>query len=424
MLTSAFSPKAIAHCLRVGDSKRWGVDLEKDKDAIIASTISRLDTVPPTLNLGLKTTSNGKVSYYAKDFETDLILRATYRRLSKQYAVRPPNRDMMILGIQEALSEASPFIVTRCDVKGFYENISARKLNQQIRCDTRTDPRVRRILQHLQDTDVIAETSVPRGLALSTLLAEIYLSDFDRTIRRIPSVHRYFRYADDIVVFSLPNHPALVRVNKELANLGLELNEKTAEAYIKSMKPSQTADPGFEKFDFLGYQFKIDNAVKAFHTRAFDASIAQVKLKKRQSRMHLAFKSFSRNGDAGLLLDRLRFLTSNYETYKTRHTHGVRKQKIRAGIFYNYKHCGQFPASKSGRMKEPYNASELAALDAHMNVLLFGSNSAHSTAVNALPASFKEQLRKVSYLQGYKKRIDKRFTRDRMRKIHRAWIND
>lgn len=395
-----------------------------DKDAIIGSTISRLDAVPPTLNLGRKNTPNGKVRYYAQDFETDLILRATYRRLSKQYSVRPPNRDLMILGIQEALSESSPFIVTRCDVKGFYENISARKLNEQIRCDTRTDPRVRRILQHLQDTDIIAEKSVPRGLALSTLLAEIYLSDFDRIIRRLPSVHRYFRYADDIVVFSLPNHPSLERINEELAEIGLELNEKTVEVYIKSMKPSQVAEPRCEIFDFLGYEFKIDNVVKNFHTRAFDASISQVKLKKRQSRMHLAFKSFSRTGDAGLLLDRLRFLTSNYETYKTRHTRGARKQKIRAGIYYNYKHCGQFPVSKSGRLKESYNASELAALDAHMNALLFGPNSVYSAAINELPASVKGQLEKVSYLQGYKKRINKRFTRERMRQIHKAWMND
>ncbi|SFE85657.1 antiviral reverse transcriptase Drt3a [Roseivivax sediminis] len=424
MLTSAFSPQAIANCLRVGDSGRWGVDLETGKDALINRTISRLDTAPPTLNLGHKNTPNGKARYYAQDFETDLILRATYRRLSKQYSVRPPNRDLMVLGLQEALSEASPFIVTRCDVKGFYENIAARKLNQQIICDTRTDPRIRTILQHLQDTDVIAETSVPRGLALSTLLSEIYLAEFDKTIRRLPNVHRYFRYADDIVVFSLPDKPTLDRISEELAEIGLELNEKTAEVYIKSMKSSQTADPRLESFNFLGYGFKIDNVTKSYQTRAFDVAIAQTKLKKRQSRMHLAFKDFSQNGNTDLLLDRLQFLTSNYSTYKTRHTRGARKQKIRAGIYYNYKHCGQFPSNKSGRTKEPYNAKELAALDAHMNALLFGPNSTYSTAINALPAPIKEQFRRLSYLQGYKKRIDKRFTRARMRQICRIWIND
>jgi hypothetical protein len=265
---------------------------------------------------------------------------------------------------------------------------------------------------------------VPRGLALSTLLAEIYLSDFDITIRRLPSVHRYFRYADDIVVFSLPNRPALERISKELAGLGLEINEKTAEVYIKSTKTSQIVEPRHEIFDFLGYEFKTDNVVKTYQTRAFDASISKVKLKKIQSRMHLAFRAFSKSGNAFLLLDRLRFLTSNYTTYKTRHARGRRKQKIRAGIYYNYKHCGQFPSRKSGRLKESYNASELAALDAHMNALLFGPNSTYSAAINALPASIKDQLGKISYLQGYKKRIDKRFTRERMRQIHRIWLND
>jgi len=424
MLTSAFSSQALANCLRVGDSGRWGVDLEKDKDALISKTISRLDTAPPTLNLGYKNAPNGKARYFAQDFETDLILRATYRRLSKQYSVRPPNRDLMILGVQEALSEASPFIVTRCDITGFFENVAARELNQKIICDTRTDPKIRRVLQHLQNKDVIAEKSVPRGLALSTLLSEIYLADFDRTIRRLPNVHRYFRYADDIVVFSLPNRPTLERIRHELAEIGLELNEKTAEVYVNSVKPSQTAYTRQKVFDFLGYDFKVDNVTKSYQTRAFDVSIAQKKLKKRQTRMHLAFKAFSQDGNAELLLDRLLFLTSNYSTYKTRHARGARKQKIRAGIYYNYKHSGQFPSSKSGRMKEAYNAKELAALDAHMTTLLFGSNSTYSSTINALPVSVKDRFRKLSYVQGYKKRIDRRFTRARMRQICRIWMND
>lgn len=423
MSTSPYSKDALKGCFRVGDGGRWKVDLDTQLEAIANSAASRAEQRPVALSMSSRTDSAGLVHQFAADIETDLILRATYRRLVKQYKIQLPNREALISGILEAVSEGSPYAVTRCDIRSFYESIDAKPLINRITSDTRTDASLRAVIEWIYDVNggVVPSNVVPRGLAISTVLAELTLSDFDKAIRKLPGVHRYFRFADDIAIFHLPQYDILSEVRDMLADLGLELNEKTTVSHFRSEKSNVPGATERENFDFLGYDFCASNLIKNYESREFFVSIAEKKIKKRQTRAYLSMKSFKKHKDALLLLDRLRYITSNQSIYRTKHSRGKPREKVRTGIYYNYIRCGYYPSSKLGRRKQNHTASELVRLDGYLKTLLFSPTSEFSADILALAPHFQAELRKLSFAQGYRERIVRRHTRARVAEIFRAW---
>lgn len=107
--------------------------------------------------------------------------------------------------------------------------------------------------------------------------------------------------------------------------------------------------------------------------------------------------------------------------HKTRHTRGARKQKIRTGIHYNYSRCGHYPASKNGRIFRDHHAHELVALDVVLKNALFGSKSEFASKVANLSPGIKAELAAISFAQGFKKKLMKRYTRARVGQICKVW---
>lgn len=402
------------------------MDLDTQLETIANSAALRAEQRPVVLGLSSRTDASGVVHRFAADIETDLILRATYRRLVKQYNIQLPNREVIISGILEAVSEGSPYAVTRCDIRSFYESIDAEPIIKKIISDTRTDASLRAVIEWIYDAGggAVPSNVAPRGLAISTVLAELTLSDFDKAVRKLPGVHRYFRFADDMVIFHLPRYDMLAEIHALLGVLGLEVNEKTTVTHFKSDKPSAAGANTSANFDFLGYDFTANNSIKSFKSREFSVSIAERKLKKRQTRVYLALKSFQKHKDAPLLIDRLRYITSNQSIYRAKHSRGKPREKVRTGIYYNYNRCGYYPPSKRGRKKRDHPAFELVGLDGYLKTLLFSSNSEFSADILALPSHFLAELRKLSFAQGYRARIIRRHSRARVAEIFRAWNNE
>lgn len=326
------------------------MNLDTQLETIANSAASRAEQRPVALGLSSRTDASGVVHRFAADIETDLIMRATYRRLVKQYNIKLPNREVIISGILEAVSEGSPYAVTRCDIRSFYENIDAEPIVNKVISDTRTDASLRAVMEWIYDASggAVPSNVAPRGLAISTVLAELTLSDFDKALRKLPGVHRYFRFADDMVIFHLPHYNILAKVNDLLDALGLQINEKTTVTHLRSDRPSAAGPNTNAYFDFLGYKFTANNSVKSFESREFSVGINEIKLKKRQTRAYLALKSYKKHKNASLLLDRLRYITSNQSIYRTKHSRGKPREKVRTGIFYNYNRCGYYPRPSEG----------------------------------------------------------------------------
>lgn len=421
MIPSPYSEQSLKQELRVGDSGKWRVDVEANIDAIAQSTRARATSTNPALVISSKVDHNGKTIYFAGDFEAAPILRATYRRLSHQYSVTLPNRDEILNGIIEATSEVSPFLVTKCDILDFYGNLNAKPIVSDILANTRTSPELKKINEAVYRVTGLPKSSAPRGLAISALIAELALEDFDRKLKKIPGVLRYFRYADDMITFSLPDSRVESLITEYLGELGLSLNGKTELTQIDSLKKAETHGEKSKEFTYLGYQFSVFRSVGTFSSREFRILIAPQKVSKRKTIAFTALHAFLKDRDATLLLHRLKYLSTNRHVYKSRHTRGSRKQKIGTGIHYSYAKCGVYPEVNHGRTQNEHNPVELIKLDIAIHAALFSPSSEFSSAVLALPPGIRDDLRCISFAQGFRRRTMKRFTRERVGKICRIW---
>jgi RNA-directed DNA polymerase len=104
---------------------------------------------------------------------------------------------------------------------------------------------------------------IPQGLSISNILAAIYLLDLDRDMRE--QGYEYFRYVDDILIFSDVKSEvnARIRLEESLHELKLKLNDgKTGSSIARS------------GFDYLGYSFNLpDITVRSSTVERFLQSI-------------------------------------------------------------------------------------------------------------------------------------------------------
>ncbi len=89
---------------------------------------------------------------------------------------------------------------------------------------------------------------IPQGLAISNILAAIYLLELDREMQS--SEYVYFRYVDDILIFATVENVQNAKKVLDFRIAELELNLNLAKTDIKT---------GDTEFDYLGYRFKLPN---------------------------------------------------------------------------------------------------------------------------------------------------------------------
>jgi len=147
------------------------------------------------------------------------------------------------------------------DIKSFYDDIPRDKLIDVIAKGGVCTPGIGLIRHALQTPIVPANTKrsensiyrtakgVPQGLAISNLLAAIYLSDVDRSLRA--KQIKYYRYVDDVLMYGpKPDvDEAYLALGEQLSGKGLALHE------LGSGKT--TIVVATEQFAYLGYVFKL-----------------------------------------------------------------------------------------------------------------------------------------------------------------------
>ena len=170
---------------------------------------------------------------------------------------RLPNEFIRSIKQFAATNDLSTLSIIRTDIATFYERIRhdliLDKLNGGGLCP-RTTELVKRAIRNptvaasgLRSARRQAnKIGIPQGLAISNLLASIYLKSFDREM--ISEARIYLRYVDDILVV-VPT-TELVRLHDRLqhllAELGLNCNEAKTTVASASMR-----------FDYLGYSLSL-----------------------------------------------------------------------------------------------------------------------------------------------------------------------
>jgi RNA-directed DNA polymerase len=166
-------------------------------------------------------------------------------------------------------------VLFRLDISQFYDCVIHGQLLDLLSsrgCDGQLVQMVRRAIRTPTVSDGHARrlrskrnlVGVPQGLAISNLLANVYLTDFDRIVADESLL--YMRYVDDMLVVVQADNVDSVRslIDDKLDELGLALNQEKSR--ILGM---------LDYFEYLGYSFQAENVgVRKSSQARFIASLA------------------------------------------------------------------------------------------------------------------------------------------------------
>lgn len=405
---------AFAGVFRAGDSRRFGIDLKKDRAAIVSSAIAAANASLPAFGPIHKTISNGRKCHSVKDYSQTLILRILAIFLSRRFRIEINNRDRMVRGVIEALSDSTPIYLVRRDVSSFYETIPTVGLTNRLTHNTFIPTLLRRHFDSFFNTFCPAGTNgVPRGICVSPLLAELEMESFDKAVRRLPGVYRYFRYSDDILIFS---HIPTGEIESKIAGLlpqNMSFNDK--KSCCIALNCSNKTDQKSETIEYLGYSYTVSNLCGDKDPREVNVSISARKIAKLKTRVFRCFKAYEKDKNFELLRDRIKFLSGNYTVQRHGATSIKSSRFVKSGIFYNYKLCGTY--SKGGF--KAHEAPELKCLDGIYQSLIKPTCSFGSK----LNAPQRQELKEISFFKGFELKITTRFAPDRVAEMKRAWRN-
>jgi len=145
--------------------------------------------------------------------------------------------------------------IIKIDLKGFYDSINQEILLEKIRRKSKselfltlldkaiTNPTVPKGYEKAEKEEYYQYLGIPQGLAISNILANIFLQEFDSKI--VTLCEFYYRYVDDILLICDDNtyDNFFGKIIYDLQRIGLTINERKTK--IINIK---------DEFVFLGYK--------------------------------------------------------------------------------------------------------------------------------------------------------------------------
>lgn len=188
----------------------------------------------------------------------------------------------VIDSLKEALNNSLYAEYAKIDLKSFYPSIEHKLIINAIKNKIRKKE-IRQLITSSLIVPTVSGTTgskgipnntrgVPQGLAISNILAEISLSNFDDEINKMHDIW-YMRYVDDILILT-PKYQATKiasHIIDKLQSLNLNphpLNEENSKSKVGSLD---------ESFNFLGYH--IENRellIKHESILRFESSLAKI----------------------------------------------------------------------------------------------------------------------------------------------------
>lgn len=404
MLKQLFDEKSILKVISGKDIWRWQV-LTRFKSIEQAAEQIAKKWQNDGINIPSLTTAQIKrrTTYLTESLEDTLALKLIDRYIRRVYKVRQSDRNRMVKQIATLLKDPGDFSFLRFDIQDCYECINFRNILTKIKEDMILSPQCIRVLEQIAALiEKRGQFGLPRGLPISTTLAELYLEKLDQEFATNQDIIYHARYVDDcIVVISTDlENTAKELVEKTLNSLDLELNKNKSSIY--------SADATNERLEILGYSLSSTTRFDGRKRAQNDVSIqiAENKLKKIKTRIKLSFIEYKKtNHPTGfkLLKDRLYYLSTLRVAKKGKNGH------LLAGNAYNYIYAAE---SESDQIKIPC----LKKIDRFYHGLL-------SKNISLFTDSEFGDLRRISFYGNAKNEIKMKLTKIKARHIQRAWVN-
>ena len=282
--------------------------------------------------------------------EEYFAMQVLCRNVKKLFKISMAGRDEILSQLKMLLKEDKHrYYIIRTDVKLCFESIPHDKLFGYLEDNSLLDVKSKSLLRGLIRNEFEAKnlrpmvksprTGVPRGCAISSLLAEYYLSKIDEELKqKNPEIIFLGRYVDDMVLVIHPdisdeNFKSVDEYVKEISELykdkGLTIHttsDGTEKCYTYDSKRSKALD-----FNLLGYNIAKGN--KKEDKLIF--SLSQNKKEKIADRLKKTFATFNKlidiigyDGAAHYLFEALHVLTCNINLYNA-------KKGVKVGIYYS-----------------------------------------------------------------------------------------
>lgn len=147
----------------------------------------------------------------------------------------------------------------KLDVSNFFPSLIHKELISRLSKRIR-DKGILQLVERAIATPTVAKSSpfdqletkgIPQGLAISNILAAIYMVNIDRHFNNDKKIS-YYRYVDDVLILCGSNAMELITkdIIKRFKKIGLEVHDP-----IKAPDKSNSGAI-FDRFDYLGYQFE------------------------------------------------------------------------------------------------------------------------------------------------------------------------
>lgn len=418
MIEHAFTKKNLARVIAHKDIAADPLLIEDSiRDALVTKTMKQIerDTI---FSLPLtKLKISGKTAFTFASVEQELVTRLISKNLRSNYKIRPQNRHTIIRNTLSFLKEGSPCRLYRYDIVNFFESIDRNAIIKKLLDDEKC-PRHTIILLDKFFTSLTAQKiyGLPRGLGISSVLAELQLLPFDKFLRRSDDIFYYSRFVDDILILaphSISQTDVFEMVVAQLTPLEVhKVGDKTASINISKMHEDGST---YVSFEYLGYQFHIfdtpsdSDAVMGIPRRKIDIEISDLKVLKIKNRLIDSFASYlhssSKPDDYNILKNRLKALTGNY--YITDPISGI---PIKTGIYFNYSH------------KNTFKRCSLSNLDALLRGLLYSKHHKLSIRIaKQISPSQRMELIGYSFSKGFHNQVFHSFTHLQLNAVKKGW---
>lgn len=261
--------------------------------------------------------------------EIFFALKQVQKNIKASFRIRPSNRYEISNQVINMLDNDFPKYVIRTDIESFFESIPHNKLKEKLKENYILNMESENIINKILDQySELSETDkgVPRGVGISSYLAELYMQDIDNEIKALPNLTYYARYVDDMILVFTPNTKYdkicyLKKILKIIKSEGLQLKKEKTKAY-------NLYENSCIQLDFLGYEIvKVD-------TIKINVSITDSKVSKYKEKIDSSIKYYTRSinydekSARKLLRNRLKYLTGNTRLLNA-------KKDILIGIYFS-----------------------------------------------------------------------------------------
>lgn len=389
----AYTKRDLVDNYRDSDLPRFKIS-KSDFDEIAhqsANEFSEKQTYIKEINISPR--PKNKHLFTVSDLNDHLLVRQTCKVLIKYFGFQRFSRNDEVNQLLSVIRTEKKASIVRTDIKRFYESVCFEQIISKLeKTGFDNQSTIKHLKSFANKGSKHSCNGLLRGISFSSLLADFALNDFDSNVKLIPSCCYYCRYVDDILVVTTNDKIDIIDEIKNILPSGLQLNPEKTE-------PKKIIGDN-EFIEFLGYSISLSNYK--------NVRIAESKINRAKKRIALSFEKFFSEKNFDKLYNRIQFLSTN--TIMKMYS---RSKPLTIGYKYAYPLCDENEALR-----------QMIELDKFLHGYLNSKYYYKSILLNGiLDKNEKIALSRLSFYQGYIKRITKRRSAKEISEIKKAWIH-